>query len=70
MGRTTKKVILEAVTESLYEEWIRYCKTNRIDIDNTPVCKMFCKKTLRDLFVDKKSEPKPKKNSGDIDWVS
>tara|TARA_R100001443_G_C3351914_1_gene177044 strand:- start:1006 stop:1224 length:219 start_codon:yes stop_codon:yes gene_type:complete len=72
MGRSKKKVILEAVTEALYEEWLLYCKANKIDIDNTPVCKMFCKKTFRDLFVEKKTQTKNKgdNNSFDIDWVS
>ena len=72
MGRSKKKVILEAVTEALYEEWLLYGKANKIDIDNTPVCKMFCKKTFRDLFVEKKTQTKPKNNDNpfDIDWVS
>lgn len=74
MGRSSKKVILEAITEAMYEEWLVYCKQNRIDVDNNPVCKMFCKKTFRDLFVTKKlsNTPSPKKGNSDnidIDWV-
>tara|TARA_R100000231_G_scaffold128797_2_gene99990 strand:- start:20754 stop:20972 length:219 start_codon:yes stop_codon:yes gene_type:complete len=72
MGRSTKKIIIESVTEALYEEWLVYCKQNKIDINNDPVCKMFCKKTFRDLFISKKlsnSTPSSKKDNIDIDWV-